>query len=165
MHISFPKYPWYYAVHHCICDWILSYTWCVWYRCNHYTCTVWTCLFWTPLGQFNSHWLRILVEGVETLSLIPRPFLLLLKGLGMRLGYTIHYVPANVTNISLCMIVHYFIHRTIMFHPIRCHFSFPAILQDKQVKLKVFEEMAECDFNIQIPIELLWVCTCQVDMY
>lgn len=48
-----------------------------------------------------------------------------------------------------------FVHRTIMFHPIRCHFSFPATVQDKKVKLKVFEEMAECVFNIQIPIELL----------
>ena len=45
-------------------------------------------------------------------------------------------------------------HRTIMIHPIRCHFSFPATVQDK-VKLKVFEEMAECVFNIQAPIELL----------
>ena len=45
--------------------------------------------------------------------------------------------------------------RTIMTHSIRCHFSFPATISGKPVKLKVIEEMAESGFNIQVPIELL----------
>jgi hypothetical protein len=65
------------------------------------------------------------------------------------------YVPHKHFPVYDNIMFELIIHRTIMFHPIRCHFSFPATVQDKQVKLKVFEEMAECDFNIQIPIELL----------
>ncbi|XP_064387064.1 inositol polyphosphate-4-phosphatase type I A-like isoform X2 [Halichondria panicea] len=36
----------------------------------------------------------------------------------------------------------------------RCHFSFPSS-KTEDAKLKVFEEMYECVFNIQVPIELL----------
>ena len=39
-----------------------------------------------------------------------------------------------------------------MSHPVRCHFSFPS---EQTRKLKVIEEMAECVFNVQVPIELL----------
>lgn len=45
--------------------------------------------------------------------------------------------------------------RTIVTHSIRCHFSFPATINGKSVKLKVIEEMAESAFNIQVPVELL----------
>jgi hypothetical protein len=51
------------------------------------------------------------------------------------------------TVITLC--------RTIMINPIRCHFSFPATVNGKSVRLKVVEEMAESIFNIQVPVEVL----------
>lgn len=42
-----------------------------------------------------------------------------------------------------------------MTHSIRCHFSFPATVNGKSVRLRVVEEMAESVFNIQVPVELL----------
>ena len=42
--------------------------------------------------------------------------------------------------------------RTILSRPVCCHFSFSG---GQTGKLKVIEEMAECVFNLQIPIELL----------
>ena len=39
-----------------------------------------------------------------------------------------------------------------MSHPVCCHFSFAS---EQTRKLKVIEEMAECVFNRQVPIEIL----------
>ncbi len=39
-----------------------------------------------------------------------------------------------------------------MRNPVRCHFSFTA---SDGLKMKTFEEMAECVFNTQVPMALL----------
>lgn len=68
----------------------------------------------------------------------------------MRLGYTVR--DMYFTQKSIFISPH--THSNILTNVTRCHFSFPSSKTD-DTKLKVFEEMYECVFNIQVPIELL----------